>query len=231
MPRAARGCAGRPARCIRSGDGAAAGERGPGALQRALDRRHADVQHRRDLGGGEREDLPQQQHGPLPGGQVLQPGHEREPHPFPGQDLGLRIGADERGRDRLDPGSGFGSGHGVRRQRPPAPAGEGGQADVGDDPVEPHPHRRPLLERRPGPERPQVCLLNGVLGLVPRAEHAIAVREQPTAFPLEPFGQRRRAGAVHACAPDHCSFGHVRVDRARPPKESHPSSTRSGPLP
>ena len=43
-------------------------EPGPGPLQRALDRRGRGAEHGRDLGGGEAEHLPQQEHGPLPGG-------------------------------------------------------------------------------------------------------------------------------------------------------------------
>lgn len=54
-------------------------EAGAGPLQRALDRRDRGVEHGRDLGSREGQHLPQDEHGPLPGGQILQAGDEREP--------------------------------------------------------------------------------------------------------------------------------------------------------
>jgi hypothetical protein len=55
------------------------GHPGPGALEAALDRRGRRVEHVGDLGGRERQCVPQQQHRPLGRGQRLHPGDEREP--------------------------------------------------------------------------------------------------------------------------------------------------------
>ena len=59
------------------------------------------------------------------------------------------------------------------------------QADVGGDRVEPGPDRRAALEAGVGPPRPQIRLLHQVLGVVRRADHAVAVRQQ---LPAEPLG-------------------------------------------
>ena len=50
---------------------------GTGALQRALDQRRRGAEHDGDIGGGEREDVTQDQRRPLPRRQVLQAGDER----------------------------------------------------------------------------------------------------------------------------------------------------------
>src|SRR5688572_20880574 len=54
------------------------------------------------------------------------------------------------------------------------------QADPGRDPVEPRLDRRPLLEVREASPRPQVRLLDGVLRVMQRAEHPVAVCDQLT---------------------------------------------------
>jgi hypothetical protein len=46
------------------------------ALQRAIDRRHRGLQQRGDLGGAPAQHLPQDQHGALAGGELLQGHHE-----------------------------------------------------------------------------------------------------------------------------------------------------------
>ena len=64
------------------------------------------------------------------------------------------------------------------RERPPRAGLQRSQARVGRNPVQPGPQRRPALERAEGPPRPQQRLLDDVLGVVHRAEHAVAVGEQ-----------------------------------------------------
>ena len=64
------------------------------------------------------------------------------------------------------------------RQRSLGLAVERGQAGVGGDPVEPGAQRRAVLERVVAPPRAQVGLLHQVLGVVDRAHHPVAVREQ-----------------------------------------------------
>ena len=53
-----------------------ASQRGPRPLERAVDRRHAGVEQLGDLGGLPLEHLAEDEHGALPGGQVLQGGDE-----------------------------------------------------------------------------------------------------------------------------------------------------------
>ncbi len=111
------------------------GEAAPGPLQHALDRRGGGAEHGSHLGGFEGQDVAQDEHGPLPGGQVLQRCDQREAQALPG-DRGvggvLRLRQDQRIGDRLEPG-GARPGGGRRRlrvvargtqpgrQRPPAP--------------------------------------------------------------------------------------------------------------
>ena len=64
------------------------------------------------------------------------------------------------------------------RQRPPAAVLQRAQARVGGDPVQPRPQRRAALELAVGPPRPDQGLLHLVLGIMDRAEHAVAVCEQ-----------------------------------------------------
>ena len=74
-------------------------------------------------------------------------------------------------------------------QRTPAAALQRGQAGVRRDLVEPGPHRRPALEPAVGSPRPQVRLLDEVLGVVHRAEHPVAVRQQLAPERLGPTGE------------------------------------------
>lgn len=83
----------------------------------------------------------------------------------------------------------------VRRRGLPGPREDSnssrsqcGQTDIGGDSIEPGPNRRPAFESGVGPPGPQVGLLHQVLGIVGRADHPIAVRQQ---FPAEPLGLRR----------------------------------------
>ena len=74
----------------------------------------------------------------------------------------------------------------------PAP-GDQVEAGVGGDPVEPGPERRPALEGLPAPPGPEERLLHGVLGVLERPEHPVAVDVQLTAVAL---GQVRERALV-----------------------------------
>ena len=66
------------------------------------------------------------------------------------------------------------------------------EADVRCDAIQPGPQRGAALERVVGLPRPDHRLLHGVLGLEPRAEHAVAVGDQLAAVLLELAIQRQR---------------------------------------
>jgi hypothetical protein len=74
---------------------------------------------------------------------------------------------------------------------------------VGRDPVEPGADRRPGLE--PGDVVPggQERLLDGVLGVLGRAEDAVAVRLQFTPVPLDQLGEGIRVAGL--CPGDQIS--------------------------
>jgi hypothetical protein len=78
-------------------------EGGPGSLQRTVNRRHAGLEQLGHLGCLPAQHLTQDQHRPLPGGQALQNGDEREADGLPrhrqlgrvtvaGQNTGIRDG-------------------------------------------------------------------------------------------------------------------------------------------
>jgi len=79
---------------------------GPRPLQRALDRRVARPEHRRDLVGAERQHVAEDQDRPLAGGEALQGRDQSEPKP--GSHGGDRrgvvgLGRDQRVGERLEP--------------------------------------------------------------------------------------------------------------------------------
>ena len=176
---------------------------GPGPLQRALDRRRRGTEDARDLGGGKRQHVPEDQHGPLLRRKVLQAGHERQPQRLARRDDGRgisRVRGNHRVRHRLQPahlGPGcfqvpIGIGFRVAQARghhPAAAPGQLGQAGIGGDLVQPGPHRGPALEPAVGPPGTQVCLLDQVFRILDRAEHAVAVREQLTPERLGVLGE------------------------------------------
>jgi hypothetical protein len=171
-------------------------QRAPGALQGAVHRHGRDLEQ---LGGLRRvpaEHVAQDEHGPLPGGQVLQGGDQREPRALPGHHDRGRIARaaqaatrQERVGNRLQPRH-VGQRVAERRirvrpgraqpsrQRPPAAVLDRPQAGVGGDAVQPGPQRRAALEPVPRPPGAQQGLLQHVLGVVHRPEHPVAVREQ-----------------------------------------------------
>src|ERR1035441_65663 len=96
---------------------------------------------------------------------------------------------------------------GAGRQWPAAAVPQRAQAGFGRDPVQPGPQRRPPLEFTVGPPGPDHGLLHLVFGIVDRAQHAVAVRQQ---LRPERVGETREilAGG-HGC----CS---LRASRAAP---------------
>ena len=189
----------------------------------ALLTRRRRVKDRGGLGSGELEHLAEEQHGPLGPGEVLQRGDERE------LDASRAAGIARPGRRRCscrrncrgNQSSGHGSSQTarhrlakvaglaqrwtvVRRKDSARSAGDQSEAGVRGDPVEPGPQRAAALEASQPAPRAEQCLLNGILGVLNRAEHAVAVarraprRCETTAArkrPRRPTGQPRAAQA------------------------------------
>jgi hypothetical protein len=165
---------------------------GPGALQQAVHRDRRRAEQIGDLRGPPVQHVAQDQHGALPGGQVLQRGDQGQPHALPRRDdLGWigGPGAHQRVGNGLQPRNlrprrgqrSFGvlaRGADAGRQRPPAAGLQRAQAGVGRDPVQPGPQRRPPLEFAVGPPGADHGLLHLVFGIVDRAQHAVTVRQQ-----------------------------------------------------
>jgi hypothetical protein len=172
-------------------------ELGAGPPQAAVHRRGRRAQQLRHLRGRPLQHVPQDQHRALPGTQVLQRRDQGQPDPRPRHGHGGRIlllSGHQRVGKRLQPRH-LRRGHQrrlrvatrcaqARRQRPPAAALDRGQARVGGDPVQPGPHRRTARKPVIGPPRPQVALLDQVLGLLDRAQHPVAVCSSPRNRPV-----------------------------------------------
>jgi hypothetical protein len=73
----------------------------------------------------------------------------------------------------------------VGRQHPPGSARDQVEADIGRDLVEPRAKRASSLESFQPPPRPQEGFLEGVLGVVDRAQHPIAVSVELLAVGLD----------------------------------------------
>ena len=168
------------------------GELCVGALQGAVDRGGRRLERLGDLAGLPAQHVTQDQHCALPRGQVLEGGDEGEPDAVArgdhGGGVGAGVGVDHAVGDRLQPRdlagldqlvAGLPAGRAeAGRERPALLALEVGEADVGGDPVQPGADRRPALERVVGLPCAQVGLLDHVLGLVDRAGHPVAVRDE-----------------------------------------------------
>src|SRR6266849_5809325 len=192
----------------------------PGALQHAVHRSGRRAEQLSDLRGPPAQHVSQDQHGALPGGQILQGGDQGQPRALPRRgDLGWigGPGADERVGNGLQPRnlrprSGQRS---VRvlaraaqagRQGPAAAVLQRAQTGVGRDPVQPGPQRRAPLEVAVGPPGTDHGLLHLVFGIVDRAQHAVAVRQQ---LRPERVGETREILAdCHSCS--------LRASRAAP---------------
>ncbi len=142
-----------------------------------------------NLCGAELYDVAQDQYGALTRGKLLQGRHHGQPHTVPRRDGVFRRREHVRVGDRLQPlmGAGAAAEIGVRvnravtqagRQHAPGAVLQRTQARRGGDPVQPGSQRRTLLERLIATPATQVGLLDQVFGVVHRAEHAVAVRDQ-----------------------------------------------------
>jgi hypothetical protein len=156
--------------------------------------------------------LHQQERGALARRQVLERRHERQADALARQRslTGAGVGVDHpRVGDRLDPALGreLGQVRGVEGHRraqlvgphPPRVGAQQVEADVGGDPMEPRAQRRAPLEPLGRAPRAQQGLLDRVLGVARRTQHAIAVPGQRRAVGVE-LGRRRR------CHPPNMPF-------------------------
>jgi hypothetical protein len=158
------------------------------ALQRALDRGLAAVEHVRHLGGVEAEHVAQHQHGALARREVLECRDERQRYRLAG--LVARLG---RGRavrhafeqhvrvglqpDRLGPAGGLGwLEHRIHLARPARAVAQRVQAPVRRYAVEPGAQRGSALVALESAPGRQERLLQQILGVLERAEDAVAVQ-------------------------------------------------------
>ena len=152
-------------------------DRRPRPLERAVDRRDAELQHLGDLVGRPLEHVAHDQHRPLARRQQLDDGEERELDRLAGDDLLV----EQPVRVRLQPGQVL---ERLDRRQPPALGLDVVEARVGGDPVQPRPQPLLALERLAAAPRPQQRLLHQVLGFVEGAEHPVAVDVQLAAVAL-----------------------------------------------
>ncbi len=165
----------------------------PGALERAGHGLLGGAEDAGRLAGGEAEHVAQEQHGPLPRRQPLHRGDEGQRDRLACLVPGLRswFGGgqplEQVVRTGLEPGrlaepGGLGRRR-ARRHRPLAPAHRAPhvQAAAGGDPVQPGPDRGAPLEPAQALPGRQQRVLQGVLRVLHRTEHPVAVHPQ---FPL-----------------------------------------------
>ena len=165
---------------------------GAGPLQRAVHGVDGVPEEFRDVLRRPAEHVPQDQHGPRARREVLDRDQVRQLDRLPRDGDGLRLVRVVRGqlveqpvRVGLQPQH-LAAGRGLR-----AALGEQVQAGVGGDPVQPGPERRPPLEGLPPPPGTQERLLHGVLGVLERPEHPVAVHVQLPPVPLRQPRERR----------------------------------------
>ena len=150
-------------------------------------------EHRGHLAGREPQHVAQDQRRPLARRQLLQRRDKRQfdalallvarlrrGRGIGGHDLAVGIGADPDRLEQRRPRAvvRIGGRPVVDRQHALGPPLDRLQAGVGGDRVEPRPQRAPPLEPGQPPPRSQQRLLQGVLGIRRRRQHAIAVRVQ-----------------------------------------------------
>jgi hypothetical protein len=214
-------------------------ERPAGALQRAVDGRHGVVEQVGDLARRPVEYVTQHEHGALLGRQHLHRGNERQADCLPrlGDIVRLRRGAAQRAVGvRLEVG--------VDGRGRATALLDHAQAHVGRDPVEPRGERRARLEAADAAPRPQKRLLQCVVGVVDRAEHAIAVDVQRGAVGCRQIHEgallagagrghdgvmvrRRRHEAGTGGGPPSCVHGEAANVPGTPPRATN--RTPSGP--
>ena len=171
---------------------------GPGALQRAVDRNDRHVEQRGGLLRGPLDDVPKDQHGALAWRQELNGRQECELDRLARHDDGIGFGlpwrhlVEQSIGIRLQPGD-----LAERFEGAPARssivAANRVQADIRGDPVEPGSEGGRAVKARPAAPRPQVRLLDGVLGLLEGPEHPVRVDVQLASIG---FGGHREGGVV-----------------------------------
>ena len=167
----------------------------PSPLHRAVGRGNADAEQVGGLGGRPAEHVADYQRGTLPRRQHLEGRQERQ---FDGLAPDSRVGwlvargylVQQRIRIGLQPGQ-----VGVRRdrRRTARPLPQHVQAGVRGDAVEPRPVLRSVAKTSPAAPGPQQDLLHGVLSVVERGKHPVAVHVQLP--PVQP-GQLVERGLV-----------------------------------
>jgi hypothetical protein len=196
------------------GQGTGDGQARP--LQQASHGGDRDIEDARDFGRAERGDLDEKQHGALPGRQDLVGGDQRQPRAVaqrddrrwvvgPVEQPGGRRGLQPRGRvqprqvgmPRVDgtPES--------RWQDPSVGAGQGRQAHVGGDAVQPGPQRRAPVEPRVAAPGTHEGLLDEVLRVLVGAKHPVTVREQLTPVRVGQLGELAELGNGGAAVTRH----------------------------
>jgi hypothetical protein len=182
-------------------------KRRPGPLQGAVRRDDTCLEKQCCLLGGPPEDVAEEEHGALSRRQVLDRRDERQLNRLPGHHHRARLLLGRR--DVLEQPVGVGlqprqirrrqrqhgripSRHYVGWHHPPRPGAKDVETRVRRDPVEPRPKRQATVgaEALATPPSAQKGLLNEVLGVLERAEHAVAVHLQLTAVALDDRGER-----------------------------------------
>lgn len=181
---------------------------GPGPLQRAVHRVDGVPEELRDVLGRPAEHVPQDQHGPWARREVLDGDQVGQFDRLPREGDGLRLVRVARGQlveqpvrvglqpQHLAAGRGLG-----------AALGEQVQAGVGGDPIQPGPERGAPLEGLSPPPGTQERLLHGVLGVLERPEHPVAVHVQLPPVPLRQPRERRLV--------DHAQIAHAQLLQPR----------------
>ena len=165
---------------------------GAGPLQRAVHGVDGVPEELRDVLRRPAEHVPQDQHGPRARREVLDCDQVRQLDRLPRDGDGLRLVRVARGQLVEQPVRvGLQPQHLAAGRRLRAALGEQVQAGVGGDPVQPGPERRPPLEGLPPPPGTQERLLHGVLGVLERPEHPVAVHVQLPPVPLRQPRERR----------------------------------------
>jgi hypothetical protein len=176
--------------------------RGARALQRAVDGRHARLEHVGRLLRRAAEHVAQDQHRALERDQPLDRDEVSQLDRLLGDDGGLGVvllagqRVEQPVRVRLEPQRLARRGHAARALV------ERVEARVGGDLVQPGAQRGARGERLAPAPRAQERLLDGILGLLEGTEHPVAVDVQLAAVTLDAVGERR---AVEKCG------GHARV--------------------
>jgi hypothetical protein len=166
----------------------------PGALQRAVHRRDADLEQLGDLARRPVEHLAQDEHRALARRQELDHGEERQLDRLAPDHGRVRLLARRRDLGLLEQPVGIGLqprqvAEGAERRHPPPVALDRVEAGVRRDLVEPRPEPVVALEAGAAAPRAQERLLDEVLGLLERAEHAVAVDVQLAPVALGQLGE------------------------------------------